>query len=610
MIPIVLDFESFYSDEFTLIKMTTESYIRDKRFEAHGAAVKWSPNEPARWYDEPELRFVLKEHDWSDTFLICHHHQFDGLILSHHYGVQPKLRGCTLSMARLMLGNHISVSLDSVRKEFGIAPKTTPYNLFKGLHWHEMSRDVQEQVADGACDEVESIWKIFQMLMGSDFSPFPLEELETIDITMRMFTDSVLKADSKILADIWEREATQKQERLERLQIDATKLRSEDRFAELLRAEGIEPEMKDGKNGEIYQFAKSDPFMEELLEHEDDYIRALAEARVGAKSTTVQTRAETLGWMSSRGNLCVYLSMYGAHTTRWAGGDRSNFQNFKKSDPDFPIEDEEPFKLIDAILPPEGYYLVKPDESQIECRLVNFLAGQDDKIEDFRLGRDPYVGVASQFYGFPVNKKDHPRERQAGKVIELQCGFGSGGEKIRNTLRVKAKIKITSEEGVKARDAYRETHPAVVRYWKDGNAILKHLASGSGLTWGPMHVHDHRIWLPNKMPLIYDSLEWHVPDEGGDAYWRLKTRKGWTKMYGAKLVENVVQALARVIISQAMIRIARLGYRVVSTEHDSLWILIPKDGQEEQHLQRCKDEMVSPLSWLPGIPLACEGELK
>lgn len=295
----------------------------------------------------------------------------------------------------------------------------------------------------------------------------------------------------------------------------------------------------------------------------------------------------------------------------WANGKlvhNSNFQNFKKSDPDFPIDDE-PLKIVDAIEPPDGYYLAKPDASQIECRLVNFLAGQDDKIEDFRQGRDPYIGVASQFYGYTVNRQDHPTERQAGKVIELQCGFGSGGEKIRATLRTKAKIFITPEDGLKARDAYRDTHPMVVQYWKDGNAIIKHLVNGSSLTWGPMHIRNHRIWLPNGCPLIYDTLEWHVDFETGEKYWRLRSRKGWVKTYGAKIVENVVQALARVTISQSMIRIARLGYRIVSTEHDSLWILIPKERAEE-HLRVCKNEMTQSPPWLPNLPLACEGELK
>ncbi len=606
MNPVVLDFESFYSDDFALSKMTTESYIRDPRFEAHGAAVKWSPNHNAKWYPEKELRHVLAEHDWSDSFLICHHFQFDGLILSHHYGVQPAKRGCTLSMARLMLGNHIGVSLDSVRTHFGIPLKKTPYHRFRGFHWREMAADVQQEVADGCEDEVESIYEIFCTLMQQGF---PVEELETIDVTMAMFTQPVLKANVDLLARIWEREAQQRQTRLQALNLDVSSLRSDTKFIELLQAEGVEVEYKDGKNGPIPAFAKSDPFMEALLEHEDDYIRGLAEARINAESTTVQTRAATLGWMASRGPLCVYLKMYAAHTTRWGGGDRSNFQNLKKSDPDFP--DDDPLKLTDAIEAPDGYYLAKPDESQIECRLVNFLAGQEDKIEDFRQGRDPYVGVASQFFGYQVNAKEHPKERQLGKIVELQAGFGSGGEKIRNTVRVKSKGKIllTPAEGLKARDAYRDTHPAVVAYWKEGGRMLKVLANGGEEEWGPMRIRDHRIWLPNQCPLIYDTLEWHV-DEDGDKYWRLRSRKGWVKTYGAKIVENVVQALARVIISQTMIRIARLGYRIVSTEHDSLWILIPKGEQAQQHLNACKHEMVRPLPWLPGIPLACEGELK
>ncbi len=552
----------------------------------------------------------MAEHDWSDSFLICHHHQFDGLILSHQYDIQPAKRGCTLSMARLMLGNHIGVSLDSVRQHFGIPLKKTPYNLFKGKHWHEMTPAVQEQVADGCCDEVESIWLIFQRLMSDNQAPFPVEELETIDITMRMFCEPVLKANVDLLARIWERESTQKEARLKALDIDVAELQSADKFQALLEAEGVEIEYKDGTNGPIPQFAKNDPFMQELLQDDDDRVRGLAEARIGAKSTLLQTRAETLGWMASRGPLCVYLKMYAAHTTRWGGGDKSNFQNFKKPDPDDLLTATDPLDITAAILPPDGYYLVKPDSSQIQCRLLNFLAGQDDKIEDFRQGRDPYIGVASQFYGYPVNKKDHPVERQCGKVLELQAGFMSGGEKIRATLRTKAKIFITPEEGLKARDAYRDTHPAVVGYWREGGRMLKVLANGGTAEWGPMTLRDKRIWLPNGCPLIYDTLEWYRDPEKGEAYWRLRQRKGWVKTYSGKLVENVIQALERVVVGQAMIRVARLGYRVVSNNHDAPWVLIPKDGQEQQHLDACKTEMTRPLPWLPGLPLACEGELK
>src|ERR1700677_2756494 len=132
MRPVVLDFETYFGDDYTLSKMTTEAYIRDPRFEAHGAAIKWDKSTSAQWYDQRELAYILKEEDWSDVYLIAHHCQFDALILSHHYQVFPAMYGCTLSMSRMCFGNHLSVSLDSVRKYFGMPSKSTPYNLFKG----------------------------------------------------------------------------------------------------------------------------------------------------------------------------------------------------------------------------------------------------------------------------------------------------------------------------------------------------------------------------------------------------------------------------------------------------------------------------------------------
>lgn len=177
MRPVVIDFETFYDPKnlrgdpkpYTLSVMNTESYVRDPRFEAHGAAIKWDPVTSAQWYDQRELPYILKEEDWSDIFLISHHAHFDHLILSHHYDVHPKMSGCTMSMARLLLGNHIGVSLDSVRNQFGLPPKTTPYTLFQGKHWFEMDQYTREQLAAGACDEVESIYIIFKKMMTGDY---------------------------------------------------------------------------------------------------------------------------------------------------------------------------------------------------------------------------------------------------------------------------------------------------------------------------------------------------------------------------------------------------------------------------------------------------------
>ena len=92
---VIGDWETFFCTKsgYTLKKMTTEAYIRDRRFEANGAAIKWSGNTLPQWYDDRELRYVLKNEDWSDTLFVAWHCQFDGLILSHHYGIKPRMMG-------------------------------------------------------------------------------------------------------------------------------------------------------------------------------------------------------------------------------------------------------------------------------------------------------------------------------------------------------------------------------------------------------------------------------------------------------------------------------------------------------------------------------------
>src|SRR5271166_3445384 len=473
---VVIDFESFYSDEYTLSKLSTEAYIRDPRFEAHGASIKWSPDTPAIWYARSyendqlpvprrTLQEVLANTDWSDVFLIAHHMQFDGFILSHHYNVHPFMRGCTLSMARLVIGTHVSVSLDSVRHHFGFPPKTTPYHLFRGKHWHELTQRDQEALAAGCCDEVESIWKIFKLLGQT----FPRSEYEIVDCTMRMFTEPILQADTGMLARLWQSEEKRKREQTQALSVSEADLQSAARFQELLEAEGVEIEYKDGKNGPIPAFAKTDQFMRDLLEDDNERVRMLAAARLGVKSTLLQTRAETLGGMASRGPLPVYLNFCGAHTTRFSGGDKCNWQNFKRNS-----------DIRRAIMAPAGYLLGVIDLAQIECRILNYLAGQEDVIEKFRKGEDPYVGIASAFYKRPITKNDQS-ERGTGKQAELSCGYGCGANKFQATAKLGVygpPVNLSEEDADRFVKLYRETHQAVVGYWKEASRMISRLAGG------------------------------------------------------------------------------------------------------------------------------------
>ena len=522
-----------------------------------------------------------------------------------------------MSMARMIHGSAQSVSLDNIRKLYGMPLKTTPYNLFKGRHWNEMTLDVQHQVAQGACDEVESIFELFKRFAQG----FPAEEYEIIDSVIRMFVDPVLTADMDMLAKLWTDERDAKVRRRQMLGLDDdSKLQSADKFTELLEAEGVEIEYKAGKKKQIPCFAKSDDFMQELLEHPNERIRTLAEARIGAKSTLLQTRAETLGWMARRGSLPVYLRYCGAGTLRPSGGDGANWLNFKRGS-----------VIRRSIMAPEGYLLAPVDSSQIEFRVGAYLAGQTDVLDLLRRGEDPYVDIASEFYGEKIYKpaKDDPRrmemeqKRGAGKQAKLMCQYGAAGKKFQKTAKAGLygpPIDMTIEDANRFVKLYRDTSPAMCArntgYWAQAERMIARLAGGPPTEWGPLTVKDHKIYLPNGTYMVYDSLEYHRPDTDEEVrdfevggYWRLRTKGGWKKIWGSKLVQNICEAVSRVIVTQAMLRIKTMGFRTLNHPYDELLLLIPDDSKAEENLQACMAQMRVTPSWLPGIPLDCEGQL-
>jgi DNA polymerase family A len=589
---IAIDFETYFDGDYSLKKLSTEAYVRDEQFKVHGASIKWGPDHAARWYNRRELDYILAEEDWTSTAVLCHHAHFDVFILKHHFGISPRFILCSLSMARLLLGNHHSVALDSVRAHFGMAAKRTPYERFKGKHWYELDDETQALMADGCRDEVESIWTIFQKLAVD----FPVEEYEVVDMTVRMFVEGRLEADTSILARLWQEEENRKVGALVSLGTSAKDVGSNAVFTTLLENEGVEIAWKEGKNGKIPAFARTDAFMREILEDESPRVRALAQARLGIKSSILQTRAETIGAMASRGSLAIYLRYAGAHTTRWSGGDGSNFQNLKRGS-----------DLRKALLAPDGYLLGILDFSQIECRILNYLAGQDDVIENFRAKRDPYTDLATKIYGRTITKADQA-ERGVGKQAELSCGFGCGWRKFQRVAALGTYgpvVTLDDSDAEAAVGVYRETHQDVTAYWQEAEVILGRLSKSVKTQWGPMLCDNHRIYLPNGAPLIYDTLKWEATEK--EVGWKLELRTGWTRMYGAKLVENVVQALARVVMSQAMLRISK-QYQIALCSHDELVVLIP-DGTAYSGLAWCKEQMLVEPKWLPGIPIDVEAHM-
>jgi len=295
-----------------------------------------------------------------------------------------------------------------------------------------------------------------------------------------------------------------------------------------------------------------------------------------------------------------------------------NWLNFKRGSP-----------IRRAIKAPTGFYLAPVDSSQLECRIAHYLAGGADEpvVRDFRAGKDPYVGVASHFYQEEIYKAEvgDPRydemtaKRGMGKQGRLMCAFGASGKQFKATAASGTygpRVDMTLDEADKFVALYRQDNPSICArgtgYWAQCERMLARLAGGDPIDYGPVHIENHRIYLQGR-PMIYDTIEYHTPqsdEENPRRGWRVKKRDGWRFIWGSKLLQNLCEGIETVIISQAMTRIKKkYGIRTLNWPYDELLLLIPRNGREEEMLALCKAEMVVEPSWLPGLPLACDGSL-
>lgn len=174
---LTIDFETFFSDDYTLKKMTTEAYIRDPRFEVLLLGYRFTDGRNGYVTADPmpgcdsrytEIHHFFETIDWQNTAVLCHHGHFDISILNWHYGIRPAFIFDTLSMGRLVHGNSISVALGSLAAHYGLEPKSVPYDLFKGKRWHELSPEVRKLLGDGCCHDVMLTWQLFTAMLGNE----------------------------------------------------------------------------------------------------------------------------------------------------------------------------------------------------------------------------------------------------------------------------------------------------------------------------------------------------------------------------------------------------------------------------------------------------------
>jgi DNA polymerase len=604
---ITIDFETYYDKEYSLSKMTTEAYIRDPRFEVIGVAVKINDG-PTDWYSGAHPEKFLGGFDFNKRAILCHNTMFDGAILSWKFGIKPRLWLDTLSMARPFHSVTTGVSLKALASFYKLGAKGEEVFNNLGMHRADFTKERMDAYAAYCVQDVDLTYKLYNILKKK----LPVGEIMLIDQCLRMYTEPTIVLDTTMLA-IHKLEVITGKARLlnEASLVDRDELMSNDRFAKLLLAVGIDPPMKTSKTTgkQTYAFSKTDTAFTKLLEHDDERVTNLVAARLGVKSTIEETRTDRLIGVANRGPLPISLNYYGAHTGRFSGGEKLNLQNLPRTG-----------ALRKSLMAPPGKVLIACDSAQIEARTLAWMAGEKNLLEAFRNKRDVYSEFASKVYGRTITKADKT-ERQVGKTSILGLGYSMGAEKFQTTLALGIagpRVMIDMDEAQRVVNLYRMDNVKIQQLWNRCNYALHAMCEGKADQLLPGVTYNKNvITLPNGMPLRYEMLTNFSNKYAyvGDmrvyrdvAKRRILNQKidgdNWTKIYGGKVVENITQALARIIVADQLVKIGQ-RYKVVLQVHDEVVICVDQEEAEEAEAFMM-EVMATPPAWAPDLPLACE----
>jgi hypothetical protein len=614
---ITIDFETYYDKEYSLSKMTTEAYVRSSRFEIIGMGIK-EGDDKTKFIPSGVLKDFLAGIDFSDKAILCHNTAFDGAILSWLYGVKPKLWLDTLSMARPLHQSTVGGSLKALVNYYDLGEKGDEVINALGKHADDFDPHAWTAYANYCINDVELTYKLFKKLVKG----FPVSELMVIDQTLRMYTEPVIELDQPLLIGHLLEVKQRKSDLIKDMNLEGVSeatmtkaLMSNNIFAKFLKNLGVDPptkiSLRTGK--ETWAFGKTDKAFLELQNHPDERVQTAVAARLGVKSTIEETRTQGLIDVSKRGRLPIMLNYYGAHTGRFSGGDKLNLQNL-------PARGNN--KIRQALKAPAGHKIIACDSSQIEARMVAYIAGQDGLVQAFREGRDVYSEFASEVYGRKITKTDKV-ERFVGKTCILGLGYGMGAEKFRNTLEIGQagiSVKIDLHEADRIVRLYRQKNFKITQLWNLCGQALNGICAGSSGNITPQLPYDSEgIILPNGLRIKYPALR---KSESGFVYiadareYRkiIQSRvKGepvninWTKIYGGKVTENVVQALARIVIAEQMAAIGQ-HYHVAFQVHDEIIITAP-EAEAEDAEKLLVEIMSTPPDWAKDLPVACESGL-
>ena len=662
---MIFDCETYYDNDYSLRKMPTPNYILDPKFEMQMMAVKlidlsdpnalvrdqalsalsarFNPDHPKESHfiaQGPDIPEFLAGLDPAVTTTVSFNSLFDNSILAWRYGWVPHTMLDAMGMARALLGHELtSFSLKSVADYMHLGSKGTALLNMKG-------KSRQQIIDEGLMPAFEQYALqdnyLCEQIFFRLYHQFPWSERRLMDMVLRCCVEPGFQVDKKQLEDhLVDVRAAKAQLIIDAGNVDPKIIMSTAKFKAALEARGVEVEMKvsptTGK--ETPCFAKTDEFMETLQDHPDPVVAAMAAARIGLKSTLEETRSEKLlsianldwsVWAAHKGlpaTTCfmpIPLRYGGAHTHRLSGEWGMNMQNMPTV-----RGSKGKSKLRTSLIVGEDEEVVTCDLSQIEARLVAWICGCNKLVQEFANNQDPYSLLATEIFGHPINRKlkdalgkvIYEIEGFIGKTGILGLGYGCGKDNFdtmvtRSARSMQLDLSGKYDRGVgdRAVDAYRRRYHEIPTGWRtlDMHLRMSFLSGSQTAMFGPVKISYGNALLPSGLSLRYADPKTEM-DANGRNELRYRYGKFWHKLYGAKFLENIVQALARIVVMNAALRIRDRGrhtanpedYRFRLQAHDELVFIVKKINLAAVK-QVIMEEMTRRPSWAPDAPIDAE----
>ena len=594
MLTITLDFETYYDVNYSLTKLTTPSYVNHDDFKVWGVGLKVEDDDTV-WLKPDEIEFEFNIYNWDETALVCHNTLFDAYILSQRYGIQNVgYYYDTASMSRGMYPSQ-SASLKSLAErlwpnDISMRKGTELVNA-KGIR--DLTPDLEDEIGKYCIQDVDLTYAAWINLCKN----FPKKELDLIDLTTRMYVEPKLILDVEACKQHRDKYKESGALAVKNSGIDKDVLSSNQKFAQYIddELEIVLPTKKSPRTGKmIPALGKTDSAYIQMCNAYPQY-KHIWDGRTAVKSRIEETRAERfIQALNKNGTFSAPLKYYAAHTGRFGGTEKLNLQNLPRSS-----------ELRRAIQAPSGKLLYVADLSNIEVRVLAWLANEPYLLQSFKDNRDVYSEFATQIYGKEITKADK-LERYVGKTAVLGLGYGMGSNKFKYTLSTGSpSVDVSESAATTIVHQYRNYYTNVPALWAQCKQLLYNMLNQSqaGTTYGPLTVGLHQLSLPNGMALKYPLLT-YSPGDGQFMYMSYKRSE---RLYGPKLCENIVQALARIVLTDQMLTLQKTDlFDVVLTVHDEVILMGPEDNCDV-HMDRILKVMKTPPDWCKDLPLDAEG---